>query len=66
MHSQLSYTAAKFEIAERHRRTDRKVASGQLATLPRRRPRNPFARLGAVRRPAPVAVELASRSGDAI
>lgn len=59
MHSQLSYTAAKFEIAERHRRAERRLACGESRTRVRRPRRNPFTRLLALRRSSPVAaVEL--------
>ena len=62
MHSQLSYEAAKLEIADYHRRADREISNGQAAQPARRR--NPLARLFRLRRTTP-AIDVAAARQDA-
>jgi hypothetical protein len=54
MHSQLSYTAAKLEIAERRRRAEHGRACAQPAKPHGRPRRNPLVRLMSLR-PRPLA-----------
>ncbi len=62
MHSQLSYAAAKLEIADHHRRADREISNGQAAQPARRR--NPLERLFRLRRTAP-AIDITPVRQDA-
>jgi len=63
MHSQLSYTAAKLEIADRQRRGERAISWGQFAKTTRPPRRNPLSRLVSLWRTTP-AVELAASGQD--
>jgi hypothetical protein len=62
MHSQLSYAAAKLEIADSHRRAERELSSRQAAKRTRRRRKlvRPFN----LRRTTP-AIDIAATRHDA-
>jgi hypothetical protein len=66
MHSQLSYTAAKLEIADHQRRAERGLSRGRKAKPTCDRRPSPIARLVTLRRtrPAPSA-EMAPAGHDA-
>jgi hypothetical protein len=66
MHSQLSYTAAKLEIADHQRRVEREHSRGRQAKATLGRGRSPIVRLMSLGRTAPApSVELAPAGNDA-